>query len=192
MFNCGRCHDLAVICRRCDRGQVFRSPACARAARREAQQRSNARYQRTRAGARKHAARQASYRARMPKVTEQGPPEPVVDASVDVEHDATEVDEAVVREDDDADRRTKLDSERAVYPRRDEGADCTNPRYARDFVPRLSRDLIEGLGPSRVGPLALGLTRGGRTARGMRASLPRPVTSTMRAPHPEGGRQKLR
>lgn len=95
-----------MICRRCDRGQVFCGPACSMAARREAQRQSNARYQRTRAGARKHAARQAAYRARKSKVTEQGPPEPVVDASVDVEHDATEIDEAVVREDDDADRRS--------------------------------------------------------------------------------------
>src|SRR5690606_12101460 len=65
------------------RANICCGPECARQRRLESKRVNNARYQRTRRGARKHAARQARYRAEKSKVTGQGSPEaPLVDTLV--------------------------------------------------------------------------------------------------------------
>lgn len=63
-FNCGRCRALVVICRHCDRGNIYCGPRCASEARRESRRACNARHQRSARGRRLHAARQARYRAK--------------------------------------------------------------------------------------------------------------------------------
>jgi hypothetical protein len=75
LFHCDRCSTQVVICGRCDRGQRYCGPVCARAARRESQRASNRRYQATPRGRQLHAERQARYRQRRiasGRVTEQG------------------------------------------------------------------------------------------------------------------------
>ena len=66
-----------MICRRCDRGNRFCGASCSSPRRKKTLRRANARYQKTPRGARKHAARQARYRARKiearKKVTHQAP-----------------------------------------------------------------------------------------------------------------------
>jgi hypothetical protein len=75
LYNCARCAVQVRICRRCDHGNVYCAAACARIRRRECTRRASARYQRTGRGARRHAARQRAYRARVcSKVTHQGSP----------------------------------------------------------------------------------------------------------------------
>ena len=68
---------MVVICRRCDRGNRFCGESCSSPRRKATLRRANARYQKTPRGARKHAARQAKYRARKSearkKVTHQAP-----------------------------------------------------------------------------------------------------------------------
>jgi len=60
LYACARCHCHVVICRRCDRGNIY-CPACAPLAWRESRRRSAAAYQRTDGGRRNHAARQQLY-----------------------------------------------------------------------------------------------------------------------------------
>ena len=119
LFNCGLCHALTAICCCCDRGHGYCSEACSAAARGEAQRASNARYERSRKGARKHAARQARYRAKKSKVTEQGPPPVEVDVIRVV---AAEREEPVAKENDDADLDFDLGGERAMHEPRDQSA----------------------------------------------------------------------
>jgi len=63
---CGRpaCHQLFFLCRGCDRGQRYCSYACAGDARRVTLRGASQRYQQSRPGRLRHAARQARYRAR--------------------------------------------------------------------------------------------------------------------------------
>jgi hypothetical protein len=73
MFNCARCACQVVICSHCDRGQIYCALDCAHAARKESLCQSGQRYQASRHGQLKHAARQARYRERQQqKVTHQG------------------------------------------------------------------------------------------------------------------------
>ncbi len=58
------CRKVILLCSSCDRGNRYCSPDCSRAARQARQRAAGARYQRTRRGRLKHAARQARYRAR--------------------------------------------------------------------------------------------------------------------------------
>lgn len=58
------CRRVIFLCSSCDRGNRYCSPACSQAARQARQRAAGARYQRTRRGRLKHAARQARYRAR--------------------------------------------------------------------------------------------------------------------------------
>jgi hypothetical protein len=60
-----RCQRRFLLCSSCDRGHLYCSPGCARAARLMRRRAASLRYQRTRKGRFKHAARQASYRARL-------------------------------------------------------------------------------------------------------------------------------
>lgn len=72
LYHCRRCRMQVCICAHCDHGNVYCRGPCARLARRECVRRAGARYQRTLAGARRHAERQRRYRERCSKVTHQG------------------------------------------------------------------------------------------------------------------------
>jgi len=72
LYNCRRCAMQVLICARCDHGNIYCGDECSRLSRRESLRRAAARYQHTRCGAARHAARQSAWRARHPKVTHQG------------------------------------------------------------------------------------------------------------------------
>ena len=76
LYNCERCQVQVRICERCDHGNIYCAGECAKIRRRESLRRAQARYQRSRGGARRHAARQRCWRERQrdePKiVTHQG------------------------------------------------------------------------------------------------------------------------
>ena len=72
LFNCARCHCQTVICSYCDRGNIYCSKQCAEIARKISLRAAGNRYQRTRRGRFKHAARQRRYRTKSKKVTHQG------------------------------------------------------------------------------------------------------------------------
>lgn len=75
LYNCQRCHGQVRICSRCDRGQVYCRSGCAQMARQASVRRAGRRYQQSRRGAHRHAARQAAYRQRQrEKVTHHGFP----------------------------------------------------------------------------------------------------------------------
>lgn len=64
LFLCVRCRQQVVLCSHCDHGQVYCSPVCSLAARREHRRHSAQRYQGSRRGRLKHAARTACWRRR--------------------------------------------------------------------------------------------------------------------------------
>ena len=64
LFLCARCREQVVVCRRCDRGQVYCPSGCALAARRERQRAAGKRYQSSRRGRFVHARRRRRYRRR--------------------------------------------------------------------------------------------------------------------------------
>ena len=73
LYNCQRCGLQVLLCRQCDRGNVYCTSGCAGIRRSESLQRAGAHYQRTHRGACRHAARQNEWRARQRKeVTHQG------------------------------------------------------------------------------------------------------------------------
>lgn len=72
LFNCARCHCQVVICRRCDRGNIYCGPQCSQPVRRESLRAAGRRYQSSRRGRFNHGERQCRYRARQQKVTHQG------------------------------------------------------------------------------------------------------------------------
>lgn len=75
VITCERCGVEVMICRHCDRRQIYCGRECAKAARRATWRRSSARYQQTRRGKHNHAAREKRRRERgAQKVTQQGPP----------------------------------------------------------------------------------------------------------------------
>jgi hypothetical protein len=94
LFLCARCRDQVLLCSHCDRGQLYCSRACSFARRRERRQEAAQRYQSSQAGRRKHAARSARWRNRrrsqrqpgagadIDKVTHQGCPPALADASL--------------------------------------------------------------------------------------------------------------
>jgi hypothetical protein len=55
LFHCARCRRQVVICRRCDRGNIYCSRRCSQPARCESQRAAARRYQHTKAGRVKHA-----------------------------------------------------------------------------------------------------------------------------------------
>ena len=71
-FSCARCRKQVLICRACDRGNLYCSSTCSRLSRQESVRRSSRRYQRNPLGALNHARRQQAYRDRQIKVTHQG------------------------------------------------------------------------------------------------------------------------
>jgi len=78
LYNCERCEVQVRICERCDHGNVYCAGECAKIRRRESLRRAQARYQRSRQGARRHAARQRRWRERqrqkLKMVTHHGSP----------------------------------------------------------------------------------------------------------------------
>jgi hypothetical protein len=82
IYFCARCKIRVRLCTTCDRGQIYCAGECRRARRRKTLLESGRRYQESRQGRRKHAARQLRYRARLAvKVTHQGSPPPVSEAN---------------------------------------------------------------------------------------------------------------
>lgn len=75
-FLCARCRCQVVICRCCDRGQIYCAGVCAKEVRREAQRAASKRYRTSRRGRLKQAERGRRYRARQKIVTHQGSPPP--------------------------------------------------------------------------------------------------------------------
>jgi hypothetical protein len=84
LFLCGRCRRQVIICRCCDRGQVYCAGGCSRQARRQSLRDAGRRYERTRSGRQKHADRSRRYRARREIVTHQGSPPPPADGVVPI------------------------------------------------------------------------------------------------------------
>ena len=62
VYCCRRCGVVVWVCPDCDHGQVFCAGECSSSSRRESLRRAGARYQKTRRGAHRHAARQRRWR----------------------------------------------------------------------------------------------------------------------------------
>lgn len=90
LYYCMLCHQQAMVCPRCDRGQIYCSRACSQRARTVSLKITRARYQATLKGKHKHAARQSAYRRLLrQKVTDQGSPFSSGNASIKaLEHKA--------------------------------------------------------------------------------------------------------
>ena len=73
IFLCVCCRRQVLVCRRCDRGQIYCVGTCAKEARREKQRSARRRYQATPRGRAMHADRNRRYRARVQCVTDHGP-----------------------------------------------------------------------------------------------------------------------
>ena len=78
-YLCACCRAQVLICRRCDRGQIYCSPSCSIPARQRSVRDSGRRYQASRAGRFKHAERSRRYRQRQQNVTHQGSMPPAQD-----------------------------------------------------------------------------------------------------------------
>ena len=90
LYQCAACGQTVHICRTCDRGNRYCAGTCARLRRIESLRRAGARYQCSRRGATRHAARQGALRARRIKeVTHQG--SPAVASAVQLPADAMQV-----------------------------------------------------------------------------------------------------
>jgi hypothetical protein len=73
LYHCSRCHAQVFICSSCDRGNRYCANGCRQEARRESLKIANQKYQKSRKGKFKNAARQAAFRLRQKqKVTDQG------------------------------------------------------------------------------------------------------------------------
>lgn len=73
MFLCGCCRSQVLVCRCCDRGQIYCINTCAQKVRAERQREARRRYQATPRGRAMHAERNRRYRDRMRSVTDHGP-----------------------------------------------------------------------------------------------------------------------
>ncbi len=73
IFLCACCRCQVLVCRRCDRGQIYCMGTCAQEARRDRQREARRRYQATPRGRAMHAERSRRYRARVGRVTDHGP-----------------------------------------------------------------------------------------------------------------------
>ncbi len=94
LFLCARCRDQVLLCSHCDRGQQYCSRACSSVSRRARRRETAERYQSSRGGQLKHAARSARWRQRrrslrqvnagmgIDKVTHQGCLDAPADASL--------------------------------------------------------------------------------------------------------------
>lgn len=80
LFVCAHCRAQVIVCRRCDRGQIYCNGGCSQAARRASLREAAQRYQRSRRGRLAHAERMRRYRCRQKKVTHQGSAAQAADA----------------------------------------------------------------------------------------------------------------
>ncbi len=75
LFQCALCHAQAIICSKCDHGQIYCSDSCSALARQQSLRAAGKRYQATVNGKRNHAARQARYEMKVKtNMTHQGSP----------------------------------------------------------------------------------------------------------------------
>jgi hypothetical protein len=72
LFLCARCRDQVVLCRTCDRGQIYCGRECSLDARRHNQREARSRYQASDRGRQLHAERSRRYRANLRRVTDHG------------------------------------------------------------------------------------------------------------------------
>ena len=72
LFLCARCRKQVLICRRCDRGQLYCADGCAKIARSQSVREAGRRYQQSRQGRFKQAERLRRFRRRKQNVTHQG------------------------------------------------------------------------------------------------------------------------
>lgn len=72
LFLCARCRKQVIICRRCDRGQIYCADGCADIARSLSVREAGRRYQQSRQGRFKQADRLRRFRLRKQNVTHQG------------------------------------------------------------------------------------------------------------------------
>lgn len=76
LYHCARCHCQVIICRYCDRGNIYCGSKCSSAARTESLRSANQRYQKTSQGKRMNAERQRRHREKKKEktkiVTDQG------------------------------------------------------------------------------------------------------------------------
>lgn len=73
LYYCALCRIQCLICSPCDRGQIYCSPNCSQAARKNSIRMAEKRYQKTYRGRMNHSLRQRHYRLRLKqKVTDQG------------------------------------------------------------------------------------------------------------------------
>ena len=72
LFLCARCRDQVLLCSQCDRGQQYCSRACSSTSRRERRREAAERYQCSRRGQLKHAARTACWRRRRRSLRQRG------------------------------------------------------------------------------------------------------------------------
>jgi hypothetical protein len=88
IFLCACCRVQVLICSHCDRGQIYCPDQCASATRKALQRAAGNRYQQSRAGRFKHAARTRRWRERRCAaaqiVTHQGSPDTPLDAVLSV------------------------------------------------------------------------------------------------------------
>lgn len=85
VYNCARCRCQVVICRLCDRGNMYCGLRCSQSARRQLQRLAGRRCQSSRRGRFRHAARQRCYRSRWREVTHQGSFDPPADVLLSTE-----------------------------------------------------------------------------------------------------------
>lgn len=76
-YLCLRCRSQALICLSCDRGQIYCTHECAKAARKERQRSARRRYQASARGRAMHVDRSRRFRERQRSVTDQGSHQPV-------------------------------------------------------------------------------------------------------------------
>ncbi|NOT12209.1 MAG: hypothetical protein HOP23_10335 [Methylococcaceae bacterium] len=72
LFLCARCRKQVLICRHCDRGQIYCADGCAKIARSHSLREAGRRYQQSRQGRFKQAKRIRRFRLRKQNVTHQG------------------------------------------------------------------------------------------------------------------------
>jgi hypothetical protein len=74
-YNCARCQNQVIICRKCDRGNIYCKSKCSKTSRAENHRIANRKYQATPKGRRNNALRQRRYReGQKQKVTDRGSP----------------------------------------------------------------------------------------------------------------------
>lgn len=78
LFLSARCRKQVIICRRCDRGQIYCAEDCSQIARLSSLRAASRRYQQSRPGRLNHAERARRYRHRQQKVTHQGSEPPLL------------------------------------------------------------------------------------------------------------------